>query len=277
MTATAMLPATATQRPRLYDFSEGFGSVYGRYVRNHLSRRLVAQYNIRSVLEAPCNAESYFASPGTQSVVFAEAGCAVTLLHPDEEIVVKTRDFWQQLDLGETPVIQHADLYHLPFADDQFDLVWNFDYVPLFDDPARYIAEMARVSRNVVKIIVPNFKNVGYPVHALLNAVNRRSSAWGQRRWMAIAPVADALQSLGLRVVETGLVDMPPWPGFDALNLLGKFVRRNTVEAGEDQRTDQDVERMLRKLTFIEYAPLPQWLKTPFSHQLYIIAQKQEA
>ena len=31
---------------------------------------------------------------------------------------------------------------------------------------------------------------------------------------------------------------------------------------------------MLRRLTFIEYAPVPGLLKTPFSHQRYLIARK---
>src|SRR3954451_6816354 len=86
-------------RPRLYDFAEGWGSIYGRYVRNNLCKRLVQRYGLRTILEAPCNAESYFSSPGTQSVVFAEQGCDVTLLHPDVEIARKTHDFWAELDM----------------------------------------------------------------------------------------------------------------------------------------------------------------------------------
>lgn len=275
MKATLPTPQTAPhQPPNVYDFAEGFGSVYGRYVRNRQSRRLIARYGIRTVLEAPCNAESYFASPGTQSVIFAQAGCSVTLLHPEETIVAKTRAFWQALGYTDTPVLHHTDLEHLPFANNQFDLVWNFDYIPLFDDPAGFIHEMARVSRHLVMIIVPNFKNIGYPIHALLNVVQRRKSPWGTRRWMAIKPVQQAMHALGLEVIETGLVDMPPWPGFDTLNLVGQFVRRNTVQAAPEQRSDAQIEQMLRKLTFIEDAPLPQSLKVPFAHQLYIIGRK---
>jgi hypothetical protein len=265
----------AVRRPALYDFAEGFGSLYGRYVRKHLCRRLITQYGIQAVLEAPCNAESYFASPGTQSVVFVQAGCAVTLLHPDAEIVQKTRDFWTALGLNDTLILHHADLDHLPFADGQFDLVWNFDYIPLFDDPPRFIAEMARVSRNLVMAIVPNCTNFGYPLHAFVNALHHRRSPWGSRRWMSIAMVERAMRSLGLTIVETGLVDLPPWPGFDALNILGRFLRQNTVGAPGQQRADDEVERMLERLTFIEYAPLPNILKTPLAHQLFIIGQRE--
>jgi hypothetical protein len=262
------------RKPRLYDFAEGFGSVYGRYVRKHLCLDIISKHGVRTVLEAPCNAESYFASPGTQSVIFAQQGCEVALLHPEEEIVEKTRDFWAALDLGDTLILHHTDLYHLPFDDSQFDLVWNFDYIPLFDDPPAFIAEMVRVSGGLVMIIVPNFKNIGYPLHALLNLLKRRESPWGSREWMAIKPVERVLRALGVEIVESGLVDIPPWPGFDALNLVGQFLRGRTVEAGEEQRTDEEAEQMLSNLTFIEYAPVPEILKTPFAHQRYVVAQK---
>src|SRR5713101_1606408 len=109
MSATLASQALETHRPHLYDLAEGFGSVYGRYVRNDLSRRLIARYGIQTVLEAPCNAEAYFVSPGTQSVVFAQEGCAVTLLHPDAEVIHKTREFWAALGWPEVPVMQHTD------------------------------------------------------------------------------------------------------------------------------------------------------------------------
>lgn len=261
-------------RPRLYDFAEGWGSIYGRYVRNRLSKRLVQHYKLHTVLEAPCNAESYFASPGTQSVVFAQEGCSVTLLHPDENIVEKTCDFWAALGIDDVRVLHHTDLNHMPFADRTFDLVWNFDSVPLAADPEAFLAEMARVSAYLVLVILPNPWNIGYPVHRALMKLHGSRSAWGSPRWMDARLVRSILRRSGMKIVETGLVDMPPWPGFDVLHTLGTMIRRNTVEAHEDTRTDNQIEETLRKLSFIEYAPVPQILKTPFSHQRYIIARK---
>lgn len=259
--------------PRLYDFDEGLGSVYGRYVRKHLCQRLIADHAIGSVLEAPCNAESYFASPGTQSVVFAQHGCDVTLVHSDNEIIEKTRTFWEEMDLSPE-VLLHEDLYHLPFDDRTFDLVWNFDHVPLVDDPARLIAEMARVSNDLVMVIVPNRSNFGYPIHAMLNRLSGRSSPWGSGQWMATNPIHHAFRRLGWQVIEVGLVDAPPWPGFDALHVLGQFVRRKTVATTHRDSSDAEVEHMLRKLTFIEYGPFPHWLKFLFAHQLVVIARR---
>jgi hypothetical protein len=277
LASRSMSLASHSAPPRLYDFAEGFGSVYGRYVRKHLCQRLIDQYKLRSVLEAPCNAESYFASPGTQSVVFARSACAVTLLHPEEEIVAKTRAFWTALGLGSTPVLHHTDLYHLPFEDGTFDLVWNFDYLPLLNEPNRFVGEMARVSRKLVLAIVPNRRNLGYPVHALFNAWHRRSSPWGSPEWMAARPVRQAMEAQGLRVIESGFVDAPPWPGFDVLNLLGRYVRRSTVEARADDRTDDEVEALLERFTFAERASLPNALKAVLAHQLYVVGLRASA
>jgi hypothetical protein len=144
----------------------------------------------------------------------------------------------------------------------------------LFDDPARFITEMVRVSRSLVMIIVANTWNVGYPIHALSCLLSHRPSPWGSRSWMSMRPIDKVLGKLGLTTVERGLVDMPPWPGFDAMNVVMKLLRRSTVANVADDRTDREVERMLDKLTFIEYAPLPNLLKVPFSHQQYVLARK---
>jgi SAM-dependent methyltransferase len=272
----AELEPAADHRPvELYDFAEGFGSVYGRYVRKRMAEDLTSRYGIRSVLEAPSNAESYFASPGTQSVPFARAGCEVTVLHPDREIVDRTRDFWSRLGIPATPVIHHADLYHLPFPDASFDLVWNFDSVPLVEHPADFIAEMARVSRDLVLVIVPNAANVGYPLHAAQMRLAGKRSPWGARAWMQREPVEKAMRSTGLEIVEAGLVDSPPWPGFDALHALGALVRRSTVESPRaEHRTEAQVERMLDRFTFIEYGRWPEPVKRLFTHQLYVIGRR---
>jgi len=259
---------------RLYDFTEGYGSVYGRYVRKRLCQRFITDHGIQSVLEVPCNAESYFASPGTQSVIFAENGCTVTLVHPDEEVVRKTVACWTALGRPDVRVLHHSDLYHLPFGDGQFDLVWNFDSVPLFEDPPRFISEMARVSRSLVMIIVANTWNVGYPIHALSCLLSHRTSAWGSPNWMSLRRIERVLRQVGLVTVERGLVDMPPWPGFDALNPVMQRVHRAKTSGAHDLRSDAEVEKTLDRLTFIEYAPLPAILKIPVSHQQYVLARK---
>lgn len=92
---------------------------------------------------------------------------------------------------------------------------------------------------------------------------------------MSLKPVELALRSGGFTAVERGLVDMPPWPTFNTVNVLGRFIRRSKAAPGASTRTDAETERMLRRLTFIEYAPLPVILKRPFAHQLYVLARKE--
>ncbi|HEX5414153.1 MAG TPA: hypothetical protein VFZ25_00705, partial [Chloroflexota bacterium] len=141
-------------------------------------------------------------------------------------------------------------------------------------DPPRFIAEMARVSRALVLIIVGNTWNVGYPIHAVACRLGHQTSPWGAAAWMALGPIEGVLRRLGLAIVERGMVDMPPWPGFDALSVVGKRVRRARAAGPTDPASDEEIERRLHRLTFIEYAPLPSVLKIPFAHQHYILARK---
>jgi hypothetical protein len=88
-------------------------------------------------------------------------------------------------------------------------------------------------------------------------------------------PVERAMRAAGLQVIENGLVDSPPWPGFDALRPLGALLRRHTVQSVDAPvRSEADVESMLQRFTFIEYGPLPNVVKLPFTHQLYVIGRK---
>jgi hypothetical protein len=200
----------------------------------------------------------------------------VALLHHSSEIVEKTREAWAALGLGHFTCDQHEDFGRLPYDDSRFDLVWSFDALPLMKDPASCAAEMVRVARSLVLVVVPNRGNLGYPVHALKTLVGRVSSPWGSSRWMAVAPVKRALEKAGARVVETGPIDMPPWPGFDALGSLGRAIRRRRV-ASAAPASDDEVERMLTKFTALEYSRLPRLLKLPLAHQLYVLAEKTNA
>ncbi|MBI2940629.1 MAG: methyltransferase domain-containing protein [Chloroflexi bacterium] len=258
---------------QLYDFTEGLGSVYGRYVRNRYGEQLGDRYPIRSVLEAPCNAESYFASAGTQSVIFARRGGHVTVLHHDARVLDKTRDAWRALGLLDRLELVHSAAETLPFNDAQFDLVWNFDSIPTASNASRLITEMVRTARQLVWIIVPNRRNYGYPIHALACRLRGEPSPWGLRRWMDIAPIRRRLEALGCKTVDAGPIDAPPWPGFDVLNLIGRVARKKAGQRA-DGRTDAEIERALHRLTFIEYGRLPTAVKTCLAHQAYVLAEK---
>jgi SAM-dependent methyltransferase len=225
------------------------------------------------VLEAPANSESYFVSPGTQSLIFALAGCDVTLVHSDPAVVVRTRQAWRAAHVPLRAAVHHADMSRLPFDDGSFDLAWNFDAIPMQPDPAAAVAELARVSRKLVMVIVPNSANIGYPVHRAAGWLRRRESLWGAHLWMNGVVVAGAMRAAGLRVTEVGFVDMPPWPGGDAIARRMRTIREVRI-ARTLRAADGEAEQMLQRLTFIERSKLPLAVKRLFAHQIYLVARK---
>jgi 2-polyprenyl-3-methyl-5-hydroxy-6-metoxy-1,4-benzoquinol methylase len=62
------------------------------------------------------------------------------------------RSWWQNYP---GPGYLHADAHHLPFEDDQFDLVVSVEVLEHLSDPVRGLREMARVSRQHMIFSVP--------------------------------------------------------------------------------------------------------------------------
>ena len=105
----------------------------------------------------------------------------------------------------------------MPFEDNSFDLVWNFDSIPSLQPPRPLPRRDGARVPPPGDGHLPNPRNVGYPVHRLLMKMQGTKSVWGSPRWMESRRVRKVLEGMGMEVISTGLVDMPPWPGFDVL------------------------------------------------------------
>ena len=75
-------------------------------------------------------------------------GDVVALDLPDAGL----RSWWSQYS---GPAYLHADAHHLPFADDQFDLVIAVEVLEHLTDPGQGIRELARVCRRHLIVSVP--------------------------------------------------------------------------------------------------------------------------
>jgi 2-polyprenyl-3-methyl-5-hydroxy-6-metoxy-1,4-benzoquinol methylase len=63
------------------------------------------------------------------------------------------RTWWHQHHPG--PRYLHADAHHLPFSDDQFDLVVSVEVLEHLTDPRQGLAELLRVTRRHLIVSVP--------------------------------------------------------------------------------------------------------------------------
>jgi len=266
------------EKMRLYFTpAEGLGATYRRYMLNQYFRDLIEKYRIETVLEAPCGE---YGVSGVNSLVFPAKGCKVTFISRSEEVLEKARRLWELSGFLAVAKFIKSDLVRLPFDSNTFDLVWNFIEIPKLEDPTNFIQEMARVSRKLVFIVVPNRSNYGYPIYAMHNFLTGRPPKYGSKRWLQRKTIRNAMMKLNLKIVDEGIIDIPPWPGFEALmgtlRKLGLAPPPPSKVSAEPivGETESDVINVVKKYYFIEKSSLPLFFKTRFAHLVYVLGEK---
>lgn len=131
------------------------GNVYDKYgTRNPIARRLM-----RGFLDAVT--ELYQAA---DAKTVLEVGCGEGHLaqhlyrsgpRPDRFEITDLDVSRVAPDLDERIAIREASIYELPYAEDEFDLVVCCEVLEHLDDPARGLAEIARVASRRVLISTP--------------------------------------------------------------------------------------------------------------------------
>jgi SAM-dependent methyltransferase len=268
----------------LTDYNEGLGLVYERLVLNDYLSRLLSRYEIRTVLEAPLYGMAGVS--GINSVHLAQQGCDVTLVDVNAERLDGVRRIWGELDLPCRFVL-HEDLGHLPFADNSFDLAWEWAALWYLPDAAGLLAELARVSKHLVFVAMPNRLQVGYWMRKLL--VDREFFGTVDERWANMGLIKDTLRKQDLIVEEEGVLDVPPWP--DTVMPAAELLRRLGIKSQPlDQRfsgdgwqwstmdyylgTRPELEEIIHGYAFLERLPLPWRLKVLWAHHRYVLGRK---
>jgi len=285
------------QTPK-YNFDEGLGTVYERFMLNDFFDDLFKEHSIGSVIEVPIYGMSGLT--GINSIHLSRKGCRVSLLG-DEDHIREARDLWQILgESGE--FFQLNGSSSLPFTDRSFDLAWNFAAIWHHSNPGQLLKEMARVSDRFVLIFVPNKLQLGYFTRKYLfdkDFFNRV-----KEEWVDAGRIRAVLEGQGLRLLKQGALDIPPWP--DTCVPI-KDILRSTLDAlrsafnisrtSNGERRTADVNRQpsngerrwvwdimsyykgenlelkdrIERLTFIERSPLPWRMKLVWAHHRYLL------
>ncbi|MDQ7029592.1 MAG: class I SAM-dependent methyltransferase [Ardenticatenia bacterium] len=252
------------------NYNEGLGLVYERLVLNDYLRMLVGRFGVRHVLEVPLYGMAGVS--GINSVALAQRGCVVTLVDWNAERLALVRRVWQELELDSHLTLVHVpDLTCLPFANRRFDLVWNWAALWHVSDPAGLLREMARVTRRLVFTAMPNRWQPGYLLRKYV--LDRPFFARVDERWTAIGRAQRELEAAGLRLVERGVMDIPPWPdtvmpATEVLRRLGlgheRLLRRFREDGGWHWSTmdyylghQPDLYTAVERYMFLERAPCP--------------------
>ena len=271
-------------RKYLTDYNEGLGLVYERLVLNDYLDRLLSRYEVHTVLEAPVFGMAGVS--GINSVHLAQQGCDVTLVDVSEERLQGIQRIWGELDLPCRLLLQQ-DLSQLPFDDDSFDLTWEWAGLWYLPDAAGLLGELARVSRHLVFVAMPNRLQLGYWMRKLF--VDRDFFDDVDERWANMKLIKHTLREEGLALEEEGVLDVPPWPDtvMPAAELLRRLgIRWETLEgrfSGEGwqwstmeyyQGRRPEFRELVDRYSFLERLRLPWRVKAMWAHHRYVLSSK---
>jgi SAM-dependent methyltransferase len=140
----------------------------------------------KDVLEIACGT-------GRFTVMLAERGANVVGLDISRAMMVQGREKAGQAGVTDRLEFLRGDAARLPFPDDHFDAVLAMRFFHLADTPAKFLAEMARVSKDLVFFDTFNDRSARVAYNWLLPMGSRLYSE---------ADVSRLLGDAGLELVE---------------------------------------------------------------------------
>lgn len=285
MSAKHTLEPLPPERWRKYltDYNEGLGLVYERLMLNDFIASLQKKYRIETVLEAPVYGMAGVS--GINSVLLARNGAKVTLVDDNAERLRGIRRIWNELGLSAEFIFQHP-ISNLQHPNRSFDLVWNWAALWYLHDVENFIREMARVSRNLIFIAMPNRAQVGYLMRKYV--LEKDFVRYVNESWANIGRVKNVLRALNCKIIDEGVLDVPPWPdtvmpATEVLKRLGiQSKQMNARFEGDSWQWSSmdyylgkkpELKAQMDKYAFLERAPIPWQIKSVWAHHRYVVAQ----
>jgi len=275
-----------TWRKYLTDYNEGLGLVYERFVLNDFLDDLRRSYGVTSVLEAPLYGMAGVS--GINDVILAQHGVDVTLVDDNQERLDGVRRIWAEdlaLPVNLVPV-QPDGWDRLPFTDNNFDLTWEWAGLWYIRNPEGLLRELARTSRDLVFVAMPNNIQVGYWMRKLV--IDRDFFRHHDESWTDIGRIRRILEQAGVEIIDQGVLDVPPWP--DTVMPANEVLKRLGIRSRklEEQFTGDgwqwstmayymdeqpDLWERVMKYAWLDHAPLPWQIKAVWAHHRYLLGR----
>ena len=259
---------------------EVFGVTYDRYVLLRLHRLMAGSLDIGDVVEMPSHGAK--AAGSLYSIGFGLAGCRVTLVNPEPEMMTG----WDELGIRErVKTVSDVDVCRTGFGAGSFDLAWNFVTWTELADPARYLEEMKRISRKYVLLVTCNNFQPGYPWHRFLHLIFGFPWTHGQVRYNHITTVRKMFREAGMKVVEYGAIDTPGWPDPSGPRDVRLHRRYGGGKVSPPAKPDWEVPI----IGYVKTGRFPGWMtrlgrwdmrfrkgvfKLPMSHLFYVLGKR---
>lgn len=252
---------------------EGKGLDYERYALDKLFARLVREHGFERVLEVPAKGEK--AMPSIYSLSFGRLERDVTLVNAEP----KSKWAWEKMGY---PVSYEecGDLTDTRLPAESWDVVWNFMSLAQQPKPDAMLAEMMRLSKRYVLFVAVNRFNPGFLSHRTVHKINKVPWNHGDVKYMSTFWTSRHFREQGLRIVERGVVDCPPYPdslGFRDMRLHRKNVDLNKIDW--DSRTFEWMKTgvyppKMKFMYMVERLPLPWVVKLLYAHLHWVLAEK---
>lgn len=183
---------------------EVFGVIYERFSVGKKLDSIAQKYHVKTVLEMPAHGAK--AMPSIYSIGFANKAKRITLVNGNEKYVTE----WKKISADHKVIWkQEKDILHTSFADNEFDFVWNFAYLPTCKKPDALLEEMKRISKRYVAVFSVNAGNIGFPIHRMVHKRTQIPWTHGDIRYNNRHFIKKKMIEHGFKIVETGFVDCP--------------------------------------------------------------------
>lgn len=257
-----------------YDvIDEGVGVVHERIVKGECINSIMQQFGLERILEVGSGISMEMgAGVGVDGLLLAAKGKEIMLTDYAEENLWTARQVYKVTGFKNKVHLARAYPSGMPFSSNTFDLVFNSYLVEFADDPLDCVREMARVSRRLVLLFATNYLNVGHFIHEVYGGVIRAPWEKGSKRRITLWVLRALVKAVGLKLVESGAIDIPPWPSGVAIQKTEEYKRRRELRI-LNQNTDPLIFRLL-KLFYLFEKGMPMFIKKLQSHIVYVLAEK---
>jgi hypothetical protein len=269
----------------------GLGTTYERWALNRVLTRIQAQYDIKTVLEGP--GDGITGIKGINSLALARAGARVTIVLTDQARVELAQRTFAHYGCQDNVTFHVSPLLKLFTPHPPFDLVWNLDVMPRLLTPSIILKEMIQASGRFVLIFVSNRAHYSYWLHRLQHRITGEKWEHGPPDLLRAGSWQRMLESQGLVVRETILVDVPWWPDivnpWQLVRELSPLLSRLTDKTEPQNRYKWEcddlpyfdperyaqIHQRMERLAFIERSRW-RWLKNRFAHYVGVLAEKRK-
>lgn len=260
---------------------EVFGVTYDRYVLLQIHKLFTSQLGLKTVVDMPSHGAK--AAGSLYSIGFGQAGCHVTLVNPEMDMMYG----WEKIGLQDNvSTLENINVYNTGLPDNAYDLAFNFVTWTELADPIAYLNEMKRISSKYVLLVTCNNFQPGYPWHRLIHKMFGFPWTHGQVRLNHITTVKKLYRSIGLNIMEYGAIDSPGWP--DPSGPRDIRLHRRFGNAPHQLPKEKPVWEV-PFLDYVKHNSYPGWMKKlgkldmafrkgvvklPISHLFYLLGEK---